>query len=280
MLFRSIAAEGQCVRYVPIQGIVTSLLLSTAYAQGSGAGGTPGTYALGFTNAPGDTTGSGAAGTFTVGSSGSVTTMNLTNGGSNYTLAPTVSFPGAGLTTQPVGIAIMSTGIPCIVNQEVYPFSYANSFINTSTGVSNIIAVRGISMIWNTYRFTVSRVSFSKYQALIRTYTNTFTDVPRVGAQYGQGESGSMYLYPLPNSNYIMEWDCICDVLPLVDDSTVEAIPDPWTTAVQYYAAYKALQSAQVYDRSDKMFAEFEKFMKRARSFSQPGMVVNWYGRG
>ena len=283
---QQIAAEGQCVRYVPVQGAVASVLLSTAYSAGSGSGGTPGTYALTFTPVLPDTVGSvtAATGTYTVGSNGSVTSVSLLTSGANYTQAPTVAFGGAGFSAPgavpPTAIAVMVTGIPCVINQEVYPFSYANGFINAATGVGSIIAVRGISMIWNTYRFTVSRTSFSKYQALVRTYTDTFTDVPRVGAQYGQGKNGSMYLYPLPNSNYIMEWDCICDVLPLTDDSTVEAIPDPWATAVQYYAAFKALQSAQDFDRADKMFEQFEKFMKRARSFSQPGMVVNWYGRG
>jgi hypothetical protein len=270
-----IAGEGQCVRAIPFTGSVNYVLNST-----NGSGGTVGSgYPLVFTNAVGDTTGSGAAGTYDVMSDGTITNIVQTNAGTNYSKAPIVTCGGAGFSggTAPSLLAIMYTGFPAVVNQEVYPFSDVSW--SNQPGISGIIGVRGVSVIWNTYRFTTQRVSFSKYQAWVRTYTNTFTDVPRVAAQYGQGVNGSLYLYPVPNSNYILEWDCICDVSPLTDDTITDPIPAPWTTAVQYYAAYKAFESAQALDRADKMFQTFQRFMKRARAQTQPGTVSNWYGR-
>lgn len=270
-----IAGEGQCVRAIPFVGEINYILNST-----NGSGGTVGSaYPLVFTNAVGDVTGSGAAGTYDVASDGTITNIILTNAGMNYQAAPTVTCGGGGFSggTAPSLLAVMFTGFPAVVNQEVYPFSAVNW--SNQPGISGIIGIRGVSVIWNTYRFTTQRVSFSKYQAWIRTYTNTFTDVPRVAAQYGQGANGSVYLYPIPNSNYILEWDCICDVTPLADDTIVELIPSPWTVAVQYYAAYKAFESAQAFDKADRMFGQFQKFMKRARAQTQPGTVSNWYGR-
>lgn len=164
-----------------------------------------------------------------------------------------------------------------VTGQELYPFS---GVALSTPGASSIIAIRGITIVWNTFRYTVSRVSFSKYQALVRTYANNFTDVPRVGTQFGQGVNGSVYLYPIPNAVYPMEWDCSCDVSPLATDADVELIPVPWNISIQYYAAYKALESAQNFQAADRMFTRYELFMKRARAFSQPGMVTNWYGRG
>jgi hypothetical protein len=268
---QQIAGEGQCVRAIPFVGSVQSVYTST-----NGTGGTPGSsYPLVFT---GSAT-SAATGTYGVASDGTVTNIVITSGGSGYAATPAVSFGGSGFSsgTAPQAYAQLATGFFCVPNQEVYPFS-AISLTNIP-GVSKIIAVKSIALLWNTYRFVMIRHSFSKYQALIRTYTNTFSDVPRVAAQYGQGENGSIYIYPVPNSNYIMEWDCICDVNPLVDDTTFEAIPAPWTIAVPYYAATKALEAAGDLDRAEKMFQRFERYMKRARAQTSPGTVINWYGR-
>jgi hypothetical protein len=205
--------------------------------------------------------------------------LQLISGGNGYLSAPAVSCGGAGFAggVQPQIICLLASGIPTAINQEIYPFSGV-SFAN-QPGIAGIIGVRGVSILWNTYRFTTARYSFSKYQARVRVYNNTFTDVPRVSAQFGQGESGSIYLYPVPNAVYIMEWDCICDVTPLIDDTTVELIPAPWNTCVQYYAAYKAQEIAQNFDIADRMYKAYERFMKLARTQSQPGAVANWYGR-
>jgi hypothetical protein len=266
-----IAGEAQCVRAIPFVGTVVSIYTST-----NGSGGIPGSgYPLGFAG----TSTSAATGTYDVQSDGTVTNIVISSGGLGYTSAPIVSFLGSGYATgtPPQAYAQLSTGIFCIPNQEIYPFSSID--VSNIPGVSKIIAARGISLLWNTYRFTLVRYGFSKYQAKIRTYTNTFSDVPRVAAQYGQGENGSIYIYPVPNSNYIMEWDCIFDVIPLVDDTTYEAIPAPWDVPVQYYAASKAFEGAGDLDRAEQMFNRFERFMKRARAQTTPGNVVNWYGR-
>jgi len=270
---QQIAAAGQCVRAMPFVGTVVNLLLNT-----NGSGGTPGYgYALTFTG----TCTTSAIGTYDVTSSGAVTNIVLTSGGTGYTAAPTLGFGGAGFSgvgaVAPTGLAQLSTGIFTITNQEVYQFSSID--FSNQPGISGIIAVRGVSILWNTFRFTATRYGFAKYQAKVRTYVDTFTDVPRFCAQFGQGETGSIYFYPVPNEAYVVEMDCVCDVTPLVDDTTVEAIPAPWTVSVQYYAAYKAFQSAQNYDAADRMYAEFEKFMRRARTMTNPGVTTNWYGR-
>ena len=84
----------------------TAAFLSTAgiTLTAGGTGGTTGTYSLGIT----DSTGSGAAGTYTI-AGGAVTTITITAGGSSYSLNPTLSFPsgsvtGAAATIIPVGL--------------------------------------------------------------------------------------------------------------------------------------------------------------------------------
>lgn len=69
-------------------GYVYSATITTA-----GTGGTPGSYALGFSGGGG----TGAAGTYTIGAGGTLSSIAITAGGSSYTSAPSLSFPSGGI---------------------------------------------------------------------------------------------------------------------------------------------------------------------------------------
>lgn len=176
-----------------------------------------------------------------------------------------------------------------VLNQEIYTF--AGIDLTGQVGVSSVVNIRGIGIIWGNQRYTMLKNGFSKHTALIRTYPSGYTDVPSAWAQFGQGVAGSVYLYPLPNSAYALEYDCTCLPIPLVDDNTAEAIPVPWTAAIPYFVAYlgmseKAGQELQpelmlaYIKAADRHFSLYSKFMARARAFSQTNSVANWYGRG
>ena len=103
---------------------------------------------------------------------------------------------------------------------------------------------------------------------------------PKVWSQYGQGVNGTIYLSPVPDINYTLSMDCICYPIPLVDDSTVEAIPYFWTDAVPYFGAYLALLSAQTGGReayADRMFERYTEFVNRARRFATPNLLPGIY---
>lgn len=165
-----------------------------------------------------------------------------------------------------------------VIGQEVYPFSSLS--IPASSGYGEVVAVKGISLLYGNFRYTLQKVSFSRYQALIRAYASDYQDVPKACAQYGQGVSGSIYMYPPPSDTYTTEWDCICLPQALATDSDIELIPYPWTDAVQYYAAYRAMEAAQQFPIADRYNAQFIRYVKKARADSQPSAIVNWYGRG
>ncbi len=89
----------------------TAAYLATAGCSitAGGSGGTPGTYALGIT----DATGTGATGTYTI-TGTAVTAISITAAGSGYSAAPTFTFPlggvsGASATCTPIGI---TTSLP------------------------------------------------------------------------------------------------------------------------------------------------------------------------
>lgn len=102
------------------------------------------------------------------------------------------------------------------------------------------------------------------------------TGAPKTMAQHGQGVAGTLYFSPQPDYAYTIKLDCVGLPIPLVDDSTVEAIPYLWTDAVAYFAAYLALLSAQLGVRTaeaDKMFQRYQQFAQRARGAATPGVL-------
>jgi hypothetical protein len=106
---------------------------------------------------------------------------------------------------------------------------------------------------------------------------------PAVWTQFGQGAAaqvspkpvggGSLYISPLPDQEYTIPVDAVCYPIPLVDDTTPEAIPYLWTDAVPYFAAYLALMSSQTSARIEQaktMFGLYAEFVSRARRASTP----------
>ena len=150
----------------------------------------------------------------------------------------------------------------------------AGAGTSATTGIQNVLNIKQISVQNGTgptglqgYSPMHNR-SFIWYQ---RFQLNTI--VPQVGlptiwAQYGQGVSGTLWVAPGPDIGYTLQLDTVCLPIPLVNDSTAEAIPYPYTDAIPYYAAYLAYQSDQRAADADRMFQMYQTFKDRARRFS------------
>ena len=87
----------------PTLTITSGITGTTSIVAGSGY--TNGTYPLGISGGGG----SGCTGTFTI-SSGGLTSISITNAGTGYTSAPTLSFPGAGAGVNASATATLGTG--------------------------------------------------------------------------------------------------------------------------------------------------------------------------
>jgi hypothetical protein len=124
-------------------------------------------------------------------------------------------------------------------------------------------------------------IAFSQYQAQVRQFsTGTYQYVPSFGTQYGQGNGGSLFFYPPPSQTYQVEYDCFC--LPTdmtLDNSIPEAIPQPWTDAVSYFAASLAYLELQNWNAARFFGEEFDKRTLGYSSYARPGRAINPYGR-
>ena len=117
----------------PTITITSGITGTTSIVAGSGY--TNGTYTLGITGGGG----SGATGTFTI-TGGALASITITNAGTGYTSAPTLSFPGAGSGTGASATATLGTG------------ASANAVIGTGASAS----INGVFTNSKRMRFTLN----------------------------------------------------------------------------------------------------------------------------
>ena len=283
-----VAMRGQCVRCLsPVSGPISSLQLVTG---GSGYVSTP-TVTITGPDFPSGflPTAQGVQATAVATLSGAqVNTIAILSGGTGY-FSPGIAFTNGSAAVSATATAIISNVTATVQGQEQYPFSNILSAIQLNTaysGINSIVAVRSVAFVWGTFRYQRIACSFSKYQALVRTWSQAYQDIPSFVSQYGQGVNGTLIMYPVPNAPYQDEADTICQPVPLIDDNTFEAIPQPWVDCGKYYAASLALLGAGRYDDAMRMSNDdprapglFQQQMQIARKSSEQSTVSNWYGR-
>ena len=162
-------------------------------------------------------------------------------------------------------------------NQELYPFSAID--LSSFPGVGSPYMVRSLSVLYSNYRYSLAVPSFTVYQGLIRNYPNLFAYTPFYAAQFGRGSKGSLFVYPLPNAAYQFEIDLCALPQDLIDDQSVEVLPEPFTDAVPFLGAYYAMNELQNWNAARFYKGEFDEWMKRYGSYINPGRIENVYGR-
>ena len=272
---REIAGRTQCCRVLtPISG---SCVSATVTAGGSGYSNsptvtiTPPDFPSGKLPKP---SGDQATASATV-QAGVITAISITYGGYGY-FQPQVTITdttgsGATATVAVTGVNLLTQG------REQYEFSGID--LSGVPGAESVFAVRSASVIYSNYRYSLPMYSFSTYQAMIRQYPSQYQYVPTFFSQFGQGENGSLFFYPLPSQSYQYELDC--QVLPsnLDDNQSVELIPQPWQDLVPWYTASMAFAELQNLNASKYYMDLYEQAAINYSRFARIGRVVNPYGR-
>ena len=207
---------------------------------------------------------------------GKITSIEVTDGGDGY-FQPTVTITdaaglGAAATATVGPLSLLNAG------QEQYKFSDID--VSSAPGVASVYFVRSASIIYSNYRYSLPCYSFSTYQAKIRNYpAGHYQYVPTIMSQFGQGAGGSLFFFPLPSQPYQLELDCQCLPSDLETNQSVEALPEPWTDAVMYFAAHFAFLEMQNLNGAKGMLELYEKFAQRYSDYSRAGRITNIYGR-
>jgi len=272
---REVAMRGQCIRLLPV---ISGSIVSVPIPVVSGWTG-PVTVAISPPDSPSGALpfpqGAQATATATL-AAGVIDDVEVTYGGYGY-FQPQAVFTDAVGHTATV-FAVTTNNNLLNQGQEIYRFGDVD--LSQFPGVQSIYMVRGVSVLYSNYRYSLPFYSFTTYQAMIRQYiASQYQYVPTFGAQLGRGTGGSLYLYPPPSQAYQMEWDCCCLPSDLNVDQDVEALPDPWTDAVPYFAAHLAFLELQNLNTARMYNDLFDERVKRFGGYVQPGRVSNPYGR-
>lgn len=271
---REISLRTQCIRVLtPSSGVITGYSITAA---GSGYSNTP-TVAVTAPDFPSgqlpNPNGLQATAFPTV-LGGAIVQIDPVVGGAGY-FQPTVTITDTTGTGATASATVQQINL---LNQGQEQYLFSNISLAGNPGCKSVYAIRGMSIIYSGYRYSVEYMPWSRYQSY-RSFPYSYQYCPALYSQFGQGVSGSFYVYPLPSQALQCELDC--QVLPsdLIDNLSVEAIPDPWTDAVPYMAAHLAFLELQNYN-AGRFFLEL--YEKRALSYSQftrVGRGMNVYGR-
>jgi hypothetical protein len=259
-----IAAKSQSVRILPPStNSIASITVNTG-----------GTYVSAPTVV---ITGPGTGATATATLTGTaVTSIAVGNAGTTlYDNTTTITFTGGGGTVAATATPVINC-LNTVNNQEVYTFAAANAFARLSTGVDSILFVESVAVSWGSLKPVLDQWNWNDLQAYIRSYP-IVSGQPCMWAQLAQGVIGSVYLRPVPTSALPMDWNCVCLPIDLVDDTTAEAIPYPWTDSVPYFAAYLAFMNSRRPEEAKNMYSIYNDMMIEARSVAEPSMIPSYY---
>ena len=179
--------------------------------------------------------------------------------------------------------------ISTVVDQRPYDFDDIDLGVSATTGIQGVINIRRINYAVGSGQRQLYTRGWEWFDYYYLSNPVPVSSEPKRWAQYGQGAApgdtgsgngGSFYIDPPPDTIYTLYCDCVCYPNALEEDADVEAIPYLWTDAVPYYAAYLALMSAQSNARiadAERLFNQYDMFVKRARQFSNPSLLRAQY---
>lgn len=168
--------------------------------------------------------------------------------------------------------------ISTVASQRSYNFSGVS--VSSVPGVAGVINIRSIQFGIADGQKWVNARGWTWFNYYHLNNPEPQKGQPATWSQLGQGVSGTFYLDPIPDTIYPLFCDVIGYPIPLVDDTTVEAIPYLWTDAVPYFAAYLAYLSAQSPARQNdaaRMFEHYQTFVERGRQAATPDVGSTMY---
>lgn len=267
-----VANDSQCIRVLP----PSTGSIATAVA---GVVGTSYTSTPTVTITPPDGPNGGVQAVLTANppAGGHITSYNIVNAGSGYVAPPVVTVSGGGGTGATCVVALTPL-VRTVTGQETYAFSALTPVIQfIEPAAAYVVGIQSISVSWGSLKPTLNYTSWTDFQANYRSYNIGNQNYPSIWSQYGRGQAASAYMWPIPASYNAMDWDCYCAPISLVDDTTLDAIPDPYTAAVPYYAAYLAFSNAQRRDDAEFYRQQYIARMIECGVYATPSYAPTAY---
>lgn len=167
-----------------------------------------------------------------------------------------------------------------ITGVEQYPFLGLRPFLQAQmSGYGDVIDILTCSVSWGGASLpALDWRPFDELQAYYRAAYNTSIQMyPSLWSTNGDGVRQNLWLFPIPSQNLVMELNCFCVPANIYSDNDVEALPDPFTGGVKYYAAYLIYLSSQRFGMAQIMLDEFTSTLGVDRVASDRGKVPSYY---
>lgn len=145
------------------------------------------------------------------------------------------------------------TGIQLAARQEV--FNIVES-VNTGTPPNlglNVVEVISVTIYWGNMRLKAVNRPFTEQDAKLRIFQNYYSR-PASLAMMG---ANTLYLNPVPDQDYITDWDVVVVPNPINGPTDLEVLPVVFQTLVPWFAAHLAKYSEQSISESDIFYKKY-----------------------
>ncbi len=179
----------------------------------------------------------------------------------------------------PNGTQLVTTNsFNTIAGVEMYPYLFAKPYIRAQyQGYDTVCDVIDLAVSWGGIRPNMSWLPFDELQAYARSYNFGVTSYPFYWSTNGDGTLGNVWLFPVPSQACEMEWDCTCVPLDIYTNDDYDAIPDPHTSAVKFYAAHLAYLGTQRWGQASAILDLYMDQLGITRAASDRGKTENYY---
>lgn len=164
------------------------------------------------------------------------------------------------------------TSIPLTTGVELYPLQ-ATVALAPVPMLQSVVDVLGISLYWGNTRFKMNYMSFSQFDAYVRAW-QSYRGRPVIFTRMGGLQ---VYVGPIPDQNYITDWDVAIVPNALVNPTDVDPIPAPFNDPVQYWAAHLAKFKEQSFGESKMFKDEYAREGIRAQRVFMTRVLPNPY---
>ena len=145
------------------------------------------------------------------------------------------------------------TSITLPASQEVFNIvETVNRGTPTNLGLQ-VVEVIAVTLYWGNMRVKCQNRSFTEQDAKLRIFQNYITR-PGSLAQMG---ANTVYLNPVPDQDYVSDWDVVLVPAPLGTSSDLEVLPVVFQPLVPWFAAHLAKYSEQSMSESDIFYKKY-----------------------
>ena len=129
----------------------------------------------------------------------------------------------------------LATSIPLTAGTELYNVAAACA-LASSPITTSVIDILGISVYWGNQRYKLLYMPFTEFDAKMRSW-QLYQSRPIAYTRMG---SLNVYIGPIPDQNYVTDWDVAITPPTMALTTDIEIIPQPFQEPVKYWAAYRA----------------------------------------